>query len=96
VTAVANGEAIFSQAIARRMMGFFLAARPAAAAFPDLTDREREILSYIAQGKTNAEIAEDLALSLKTVRNHVSNVLNKLQVASRTQAAIRAREAGLG
>lgn len=96
VTAVANGEAIFSQAIARRMMGFFLAARPAATVFPDLTDREREILSHIAQGKTNAEIAEDLVLSLKTVRNHVSNVLGKLQVASRTQAAIRARDAGLG
>lgn len=95
VTAVANGEAIFSPSIARRMMGFFLAARPAATAFPDLTDREREILGLIAHGKSNTEIAEDLALSLKTVRNHVSNVLAKLQVADRAQAAIRAREAGL-
>ncbi len=95
VTAVANGEAIFSPSIARRMMGFFLAARPAAAAFPDLTDREREILGLIAHGKANNEIADSLALSLKTVRNHVSNILTKLQVADRTQAAIRAREAGL-
>jgi DNA-binding NarL/FixJ family response regulator len=78
------------------MMGFFHAARPAAAAFPDLTDREREVLSLIAQGRSNGQIAERLSLSLKTVRNHVSNVLGKLQVADRAQAAIRAREAGLG
>jgi len=96
ITSVANGEAIFSPSIGRRMMGFFLAARPAATVFPDLTDREREVLSLIAHGKTNGDIAESLGLSLKTVRNHVSNVLAKLQVADRAQAAIRAREAGLG
>jgi DNA-binding NarL/FixJ family response regulator len=96
VIAVANGEAIFSPAVARRMMGFFLAARPAATVFPELTDRERDILGRIAHGKGNAEIADELVLSLKTVRNHVSNVLAKLQVADRAQAALRAREAGLG
>lgn len=95
VTAVANGEAIFSPAIARRMMGFFLAARPGATVFPDLTDREREILGLIAHGRTNSDIAGELGLSLKTVRNHVSNTLAKMQVADRAQAAVRAREAGL-
>lgn len=96
ITAVANGEAIFSGPIARRMMGFFVGARPAAGMFPDLTDRERDVLARIAQGETNDAIATALGLSLKTVRNHVSNVLAKLQVADRAQAAIRAREAGLG
>jgi DNA-binding NarL/FixJ family response regulator len=96
IIAVANGEAIFSPTVARRMMGFFTAARPAAGSFPDLTDREREVLNLIAAGRDNGEIAADLALSVKTVRNHVSNILAKLQVADRTQAAIRARQAGLG
>jgi DNA-binding NarL/FixJ family response regulator len=96
ITAVANGEAIFSPVIARRMMGFFGVARPAATLFPDLTDREREILGRIAQGEANEGIAEALGLSLKTVRNHVSSILAKLQVADRAQAAIRAREAGMG
>jgi DNA-binding NarL/FixJ family response regulator len=61
-----------------------------------LTEREREVLALIAQGLTNQEIAERMGLSLKTDRNHVSNILNKLQVADRTEAAARAREAGLG
>ncbi len=63
--------------------------------FPELTDREREILTPIARGKSNAAIAEELTISLKTVRNHVSNIYSKLQVVDRAQAAIRAREAGL-
>jgi DNA-binding NarL/FixJ family response regulator len=65
-------------------------------AFPDLTEREREILGLIAQGHNNAEIAQRLALSSKTVANHVSNILGKLQVADRAQAIVRAREAGFG
>lgn len=71
---------------------------PAAApqVFPELSDREREILGLIARGFKNAEIAEKLVLSGKTVRNHVSNVLSKLQVADRAEAIIRAREAGMG
>ncbi|HNM76942.1 MAG TPA: response regulator transcription factor [Tepidiformaceae bacterium] len=96
ITAVAAGEAIFSPVIARRMMGFFKAARTAATIFPDLTDREREVLSRIAQGDPNEAIAAEFGLSLKTVRNHVSAILSKLQVADRAQAALRAREAGMG
>ncbi|MGH2524533.1 MAG: LuxR C-terminal-related transcriptional regulator [Anaerolineales bacterium] len=98
IHAVSNGEAIFSQAIAVRLMEFFGSMRPAAPprVFPELSDREREILGLIAQGYKNAEIAERLVLSAKTVRNHVTNILSKLQVADRAQAIIRAREAGLG
>ncbi|HEX5505102.1 MAG TPA: response regulator transcription factor [Thermomicrobiales bacterium] len=95
IRAVAAGEAIFSPAIARRLMGFF-AARPTPAPFPELTEREREVLALIAQGRDNQAIAAALYLSLKTVRNHVSNIFAKLQVADRAQAAVRAREAGLG
>jgi DNA-binding NarL/FixJ family response regulator len=98
IRAVASGEAIFSPAIAVRLMHFFSAPRPAipAQTFPELTDREREILDLIAQGASNAEIANKLVLSPKTVRNHVSNIFSKLQVADRAQAIIRGREAGLG
>jgi DNA-binding NarL/FixJ family response regulator len=96
--AVANGESLFSPEIAERLMQFFANLKPAAGAeiFPELTAREREILTLIAQGDTNADIATRLTLSVKTVRNHVSNIFSKLQVADRVQAAIRAREAGLG
>jgi len=66
------------------------------AAFPDLTQREREILGLIATGKSNTEIAEQLVLSPKTVSNHVSNIFHKLQVVDRAQAVLRARQAGLG
>jgi DNA-binding NarL/FixJ family response regulator len=98
VRAVANGESLFSPEIAARLMKFFGNLKPASRSelFPGLTDREREILSLIADGQTNAEIADKLVISLKTVRNHVSNIFSKLQVADRAQAAIRAREAGLG
>jgi DNA-binding NarL/FixJ family response regulator len=98
IQAVANGEAIFSPGVARRMMGFFKSSSRSEQlpAFPELSEREQEILSLIARGMSNAEIAAKLVLSLKTVQNHVSNILNKLQVADRVQAAIRAREAGLG
>jgi len=64
--------------------------------FPDLTDREREVLEWVAQDCNNAQIAEGLVISPKTIRNHVSNVFSKLQVTDRAQAIIRAREAGLG
>lgn len=95
VRAVANGEAIFSPAIARRLMTFF-ESRSAVPIFPELTERERELLGLIAEGRPNSEIAAHLSLSLKTVQNHVANICNKLQVADRTQALLRAREAGLG
>lgn len=98
IRAVASGEAHFGPKIARRLMSFFSAPRAAAPAeaFPDLTAREREVLDLIAQGRNNQEIARALYVSSKTVRNHISNIFSKLQVADRTQAIIRAREAGLG
>jgi DNA-binding NarL/FixJ family response regulator len=97
IRAVGNGEAIFGPGIASRVMRYFSTPQPAAATsvFPELTERETELLRLIAQGRTNEEIAEQLVLSLKTVRNHVSNICGKLQVADRAQAVIRAREAGL-
>ncbi len=97
IEAVAQGEAIFSPAIAARLMDYFAASRAAQpdSAFPDLTDREREILILIARGLSNAQIADELSISLKTVRNHASNIFNKLHVTDRLQAALRAREAGL-
>ena len=98
IQAAGSGEAIFSPAIAQRLIDFFAAPRPAVPPqlFPELTDREREVLALMAQGRRNPEIAQALVISLKTVRNHVSNIFSKLQVADRAQAILRAREAGLG
>jgi DNA-binding NarL/FixJ family response regulator len=97
IRAVASGEAVFGPGVAERMIGFFSAPRSAPQrAFPQLTEREEEVLSLVAQGKSNREIARQLFVSLKTVRNHVSNILLKLQVADRAQAVIRARDAGMG
>ena len=98
IRAVTSGEAIFGPAIARRIMQYFSAPRRDVPreAFPELTDREREILELIARHETNPEIARRLHLSQKTVRNHVSNIFTKLQVSDRAQAVVRAREAGLG
>lgn len=96
VRAVAGGEAIFSPAIARRLVGYFATPNRNVEPFPELTPREREVLEMIAGGQTNDEIAATLFLSLKTVRNYVTLILDKLQVADRAQAALRAREAGLG
>ena len=98
VGAVVRGEAHFGPEIAARIMGFFSATRSVSPseAFPDLTAREAEILDLIARGMSNGDIARRLHLSAKTVRNHVSNVFLKLQVADRSQAIVRAREAGLG
>ncbi len=98
VRAVASGEAIFSPTIADRIIHFFAqgASRPAAAPFPELTPREREVLALIAQGLTNQAIASRLVISEKTVRNHVSTIFGKLQVANRSEAIVRARDAGIG
>lgn len=104
IQSVYSGEAIFSPSIARRMANYFAnpsklmanASSSLSEAFPDLTDRERDILELIAQGQNNAAIANRLSLSIKTVQNYVSNILNKLQVADRVEAMLRAREAGLG
>ncbi|PVG81391.1 DNA-binding response regulator [Nocardioides gansuensis] len=98
IGAVGAGEVIFGPGIAERVMTYFrsVRSRPAADVFPELTDRERVILGLIAEGKENAEIARQLSLSVKTVRNHASNIFAKLQVAHRAQAIVLAREAGLG
>lgn len=102
IVAVERGEAIFSPAIAKRMMQYFSA--PSALSnkksqpdeFAELTEREYEILDLIAQGHNNLVISNKLSLSIKTVQNYVSSILTKLQVADRSQAIVRAREAGLG
>jgi DNA-binding NarL/FixJ family response regulator len=96
VRAVHRGEAIFSRAVAERVLAYFAAPRPAPKVFPALTEREREILGLIAQGRSNPAIARELFLSPKTVANYVSAIFAKLQVADRAEAMIRAREAGLG
>lgn len=101
IVAVERGEAIFSPAIAQRMIQYFSA--PSASSpksqsgeFSELTERELEILDLIAQGHNNLVISNKLSLSIKTVQNYVSSILTKLQVADRSQAIVRAREAGLG
>lgn len=98
VLAVAGGEAVYGASIARRIVAPYTGGepRPAAVPFPQLTTREREVLELLATGRRNSEIARRLDLSEKTVRNHVSTVLLKLQVPDRTAAAVRARDAGLG
>jgi DNA-binding NarL/FixJ family response regulator len=98
IRAVGSGEAIFSPAIAQRLLDYFAASRSGIPppAFPELTDREREILLLITRGRSNPEIARQLDVALKTVRNHVSNIFSKLQVTDRTEAIMRARSAGLG
>ncbi len=98
IVAVGRGEAIFGPSIARRVLAHF--ARPATSAdnqpFPELTQREREVLDAIARGEPNPEIARRLQISGKTVKNYVSAIFAKMQVADRSQAIVRAREAGLG
>ena len=98
VRTVASGGAVFGREVADRLAAYFsgLAAVPGREAFPQLTDREREVLELLARGLDNRGIARTLVLSDKTVRNHVSNVLAKLEVDSRSEAVLRARNAGLG
>jgi DNA-binding NarL/FixJ family response regulator len=98
VRAVANGEALFGPAVAERLIKYLsVATLPAEPrAFPELTGRELEVLSLLAQGLTNQGLADRMGISLKTARNHVSNILARLQVADRTEAVARARAAGLG
>jgi DNA-binding NarL/FixJ family response regulator len=98
IRAVGQGEAIFSPAIATRVLDYFTSPGQSLAAteFPELTDREREILEMIADGHRNADIARNLVLSPNTVRNYVSSIFTKLQVSDRGNAIIRARKAGLG
>ena len=95
--AVAAGEAIFSPSIAHRVIRYFSTVEAKkTVAFPQLSDREREMLELIAAGRTNPSIAQVLYVSEKTVRNHVSNIFTKLQVADRSEAIVRARREGFG
>ena len=95
IRAVAAGDAIFSSGVADRL-AVLLADQPVAPrAFPNLTERERQVLEQVARGLTNSEIASELGISLKTVRNNVSNIFTKLEVSGRAQAVVRARDAGL-
>jgi DNA-binding NarL/FixJ family response regulator len=104
IVAVDKGEAIFSPAIAQRMIQYFTGSaagqshtrKGGSDEFAELTERELEILDLIAQGQNNSTIAIRLSLSIKTVQNYVSSILTKLQVADRAQAIVRAREAGFG
>lgn len=98
IRAVAAGDAVFGAALAHRLTGYFRAPRPGVSwqPFPELTDREREVLALIARNKSNAEIADCLFLSAKTVRNYISMIFSKLQVADRAAAIARAKRAGLG
>jgi DNA-binding NarL/FixJ family response regulator len=96
VTAVASGQALFGTGIAERLTGLLTAARQAPHPFPELSQRERDVLDLMAQGRANLDIANRLGLSLKTVRNNVSAIFAKLRVADRSAAIVRAREAGLG
>lgn len=97
IRAVAQGQVIFGPAIAARVTQFFANAQPLAAdlPLPELTEREREILELMARHYVNPEIAQQLGISIKTISNHISNILSKLQVTDRAEAILRARKAGL-
>jgi DNA-binding NarL/FixJ family response regulator len=96
IASVAAGEAIFGAGVARRALAYLTVPRADPAAFPELTKREREVLNLIADGLPNSAIAAQLGLSPNTVGNHISSIFAKLQVASRAEAIVRARSAGLG
>lgn len=98
IRTVDAGGAVFSPGIAQKVLGYLSASQvqPTTSLFDELTDREREILEWIARGKTNAEIASTLNLSVKTVSNYISNILLKLQAADRAKLMLLALEAGMG
>ena len=97
LSAVAAGEAVYGAGVARRLRAFFTAGSGVVAKpFPELSDRERDVLDLLAAGLPNPEISRRLHLSDKTVRNYVSSVMTKLGVATRAEAVVRGREAGLG
>ena len=97
VRSVADGQVVYGAGVAERVMAFFSARSSSAVTpFPQLSEREREVLRLAAEGRANADIARRLYLSEKTVRNHVSSIFTKLGVTDRAAAVARARDAGLG
>jgi len=100
IRSAADGEALFGPAIASRLTKFFQniegVTNQGVVPFPELTDRERELLELVASGKSNQEISHQLHITSKTVSNHVSSIFNKLKVGDRAQAIVKARQAGLG
>ena len=98
IQTLAGGGTVFGPSVARRIVGFFLEStqHQRSGAFPELTRREREVLDLVAAGHRNSVVASRLSLSEKTVRNHLSAILLKLQVGDRSAAIVRAREAGFG
>ncbi|MEU6409123.1 response regulator transcription factor [Microbispora sp. NPDC046933] len=96
IEAMARGDAVFGQDVAHRVLRAFTDPLPPSVPFPQLTEREREILALVANGWSNGRIARHLVLSPKTVANHISNILAKLQAPDRAAAIIQARRAGLG
>lgn len=98
IRTVATGGAVFSPGIAQKVLGYLSApqVQPTISLFDELTEREREILEWIARGKTNAEIATNLNLSVKTVSNYISNVLLKVHATDRAKLMLMALEAGMG
>lgn len=97
VSAIAAGDGVYDGAVVERITRHMVTGGHASSSgiFPQLSQRERDVLTLIARGMSNAEIADHYVLSLKTVRNHVSNVLTKLGAATRAEAIVAAREAGL-
>jgi DNA-binding NarL/FixJ family response regulator len=97
ISTVQAGGLVFGASLALRIADLLSGtSTPDRSAFPQLTGRELEILDRIAAGRNNAQIAQELYLAPKTVRNNVSNILAKLQATDRAEAIIRARDAGLG
>jgi len=98
IDTVGHGGAVFGPGVARRISAFFAAGSAGSRVrpFPELTERERQVLERMARGEGNAVIAGRLGLSLKTVRNYASTIFDKLMVATRAEAIVRAREAGMG
>jgi len=98
IHAVGHGEAIFGPSIAKKVLEYFKSPRQPAAekVFPELSERELEILTLIARGMNNVAIAQQLVITPKTVRNHITSIFSKLHVADRANAILRAKEQGLG
>ena len=95
IRTVHAGETIMSQDIARKTLTTFESIRSNTEITPNLTERELEVIKALAQGKSNKEIAQTLGISEKTVRNHASNIYNKLHIFDRTQAVIYAIRRGI-